>query len=88
MGMDCRHCGKPVDPEAIGAKILCKECAHKALQVLPTDPKERVHIYAILMKSDNPIIRMCAEQLLKDDADSVEEQMLDPVDRMFSPRGE
>ncbi len=80
--MQCRHCGIRCNL----SDILCDSCAGKALQVLPTDPKERVQIYAILMKSDNFIIRMCVNQLMKADVDIVEQQMLDPVDRMFEFR--
>lgn len=85
--MDCRHCGKELDPDSIGAKILCRDCSCKALKVLPADPKERIQIYAILRQSENPITRMCAEQLIVEDQEVVEEQSLDPTDRMFNPRG-
>lgn len=79
----CRHCR-----EVTGmSKILCDTCAHKAMQVISTDPEERVLIYKVLLESENPIIRMCAEQLIQDDYKAIEHNSLDPADRMFNPRG-
>jgi hypothetical protein len=80
--MQCRHCGVRQNL----SKHLCDICASKALQILPSNPKERIHIYALLMKSENPIIRICAEELMKDDVDIIEQQMDDPIDRMFERR--
>lgn len=82
--MACRHCGSE---ETNLNKILCDVCSKKALQVLPTDPKERVHIYKILIESaENPITRMAAQQLMEEDVDVVEQEMYDPTDRMFTER--
>jgi hypothetical protein len=78
--MACRHCGKATNLSV----ILCDSCAEKALHILPADPKERVHIYGILLKSDNPVIRMCVEQLMKDDATAIEAEQMD--DWMFDTR--
>lgn len=58
----CRHCNAIAEFD----KLLCKECNHKALQILPADPRERIEIYKLLMESDNPVIKMCAEQLIEE----------------------
>lgn len=79
----CIHCKS----ETNLSKILCDQCAGKAAQVLPADIKERIQIYKLLQKSDNPIIRIVADQLIKDDYEEVQEAMLDPNDSMFNPRG-
>lgn len=81
--MQCRHCSNTTNLN----DILCDWCVQKALQILPADPKERIQIYLLLKESDNFVIRMCVEQLIREDSDAVEEQMLDPTDRMFSTRG-
>lgn len=80
----CKHCG-----DRLGLSlILCDTCAHKAMQVIHSDPKERLQIYkTILEVSDNPITKITAKQLMDMDAALVEEQETDPTDRMFNPRG-
>lgn len=51
------------------------------MQVLPSDPRERVEIYKILIEeSVNPITRIAAEQLLQEDIEEVRERYLDPTD--------
>jgi hypothetical protein len=71
--MLCRHCGEETNLN----EILCDFCVQKALQVLPTNPEERIPIYDILMQSENLVIRLCAEQLLKQDITTIEERELD-----------
>lgn len=74
----CRHCHSNITN---WNKILCDDCSKKAMQVLPSDPRERVEIYKILIEeSVNPITRIAAEQLLQEDIEEVRERYLDPTD--------
>jgi hypothetical protein len=57
------------------------------MRVLPADPKERVHIYKILIEIGNPITKLAAQQLMAEDVETIEEETLDPTDRMFNTRG-
>lgn len=71
--MLCRHCDNTIDETRLFNKILCHTCAEKALHILPTDSKERLHIYNILLESENPIVVMCIQQLMKEDIEIVEQ---------------
>jgi len=51
------------------------------MELLPTDPKERVQIYRLLLESKNPITKYAAEQLMKQDLETIEEQMFNPSDK-------
>jgi hypothetical protein len=73
----CRHCNNKVNWNS----ILCDNCSKKAMELLPTDPKERVQIYRLLLESKNPITKYAAEQLMKQDLETIEEQMFNPSDR-------
>lgn len=68
------------------SKVLCNDCAAKALHILPADPQERVHIYRLLAQSENPLTRICAAELMKDDVAVLEERLTDPTDRYFHER--
>ncbi len=83
----CRHCGGQLEQGA--SLILCEPCAGKALKTLPSSVTERIEIYKILIQtSNNPIYRFAAEQLMNQDIEKLENETLDPTDRMFNPRGE
>jgi hypothetical protein len=80
--MNCLRCSAPCNM----GPVLCDTCAGKALHILPADPRERIQIYQILLKSDNPVTRYAVERLMAEDIDLVEQTMTDPVDRYFNER--
>jgi len=81
----CRHCGFRLG----AALVLCDSCASKALKTLPSSVSERIEIYKLLIQhSDNTVVKICVEQLMALDMATLEEETIDPTDRMFNPRGE
>lgn len=79
----CRHCGSKLGMSL----ILCDSCAHKVLDILPADPKERIAIYNIIIdETQNPISKWCAEKLKGEAVREVENQVLGTID-IFEERG-
>lgn len=67
--------------------IFCDTCAHKALAILPSDPRERIQIYDIVIKdTNNPVIKWCTQHLKDEAVREVENQVLGTTD-IFEERG-
>lgn len=73
----CRHCGSSLGMSL----ILCDPCAHKVLDILPCDPKERIAIYDIVIEtSTNPVAIWAAKQLRNDAQREVEDRVFGASD--------
>lgn len=79
----CRHCGG-----TLGMSLfLCDTCAKKALDILPSDPKERIEIYKIVIdQTNNPVVKWSVQLLMDDAIAEVEQQLFGTVD-IFDERG-
>lgn len=73
----CRHCGASLGMSL----ILCDTCAGKVLDLLPSDPKERIAIYDIVIEtSQNPVTIWAAKQLRNDAQREVEDRVFGASD--------
>lgn len=67
--------------------FLCDTCAKKALDILPSDPKERIEIYKIVIdQTNNPVVKWSVQLLMDDAIAEVEQQLFGTVD-IFDERG-